>query len=206
MIRDFNLAVIKWDNQGVIPITSHPSDAHQPLAVARNAFLDQVVTEPTRRTEDTQNILDLFFTSNKSQIHRAQDAPEIGDYDAVLIESSVRTHDNPKRPEKVNLYKKAYLEGLKGNPRHFREPFLEEANKSKIENLCIKFKRVIWGMGNFIPSKLVKGNKIGKPWFDKKVISLMTICKEERVKYSKHERAYKKVKASVQRKERRAYW
>ena len=66
---DFNLPGIDWDSESVKPYATHSQKSHQLLTVARNCFLDQMVTEPTRSTEGTHNVLDLFFTSNQSLVN-----------------------------------------------------------------------------------------------------------------------------------------
>ena len=64
--------------------------SHQLLSVAKNCYLDQLLTEPTRTTEDTQNVLDLFFTSSQSLVNQVETIPGMGDHDAVMVDSSLR--------------------------------------------------------------------------------------------------------------------
>jgi hypothetical protein len=52
--------------------------------------LDQVVQEPTRVTETTANVLDLFFTNNSTLTNKVEVIPGISDHEAVFIESSLR--------------------------------------------------------------------------------------------------------------------
>ena len=47
--------------------------------------------EPTRITETTSNTLDLFYTSNKTLINKVEILLGITDYEAVFIESSLRS-------------------------------------------------------------------------------------------------------------------
>ena len=50
---DFNLPDIDWDEENVKPYASNSSVCNQLLTIAKNAYLDQIVTQPTRITETT---------------------------------------------------------------------------------------------------------------------------------------------------------
>ena len=56
----------------------------------KDAFLGQMVTEPTRTTETSDSILELFFTSNDTLVYQTRLIPSISDHDAVFLESSLR--------------------------------------------------------------------------------------------------------------------
>ena len=58
---DFNLPDINWDDESVLPYATCSSVSKQLLNLAKDAYLDQMVTQPTRITETTANTLDLFF-------------------------------------------------------------------------------------------------------------------------------------------------
>jgi hypothetical protein len=59
---DFNLPGIDWQNVNIKHNSQHTAECHQLLDISKNAFLDQLVLEPTRITETQSNTLDLFFT------------------------------------------------------------------------------------------------------------------------------------------------
>ncbi|MCG7866607.1 MAG: reverse transcriptase family protein, partial [Candidatus Thiodiazotropha taylori] len=138
--------------------------------------------------------------------------PGIGDHDAVLVESSLRPHKTVKQPRKVYIYKKADFQGFKEDLRQFKQDFLDGTQNKDANGLWVQFRDTITsGMQKYIPSKMIKGNKVKKPWVNRKVKSLMAkqrklFKKKKKAKNSKTERAYKTVKASVQREERQAYW
>ena len=83
------------------------SISNQLLSIAKDSFLEQVVTEPTRITETTSNILDLFFTSNPALINKVEVIPGIRDHEAVFIELSLRPMRVVTPPRKINKYKNA---------------------------------------------------------------------------------------------------
>ena len=66
---DFNLPDITWEEESAGLYASNSAVAQQLLDTSRDFYLDQVVTKPTRVTETTANILDLFFTSNQTLIN-----------------------------------------------------------------------------------------------------------------------------------------
>ena len=70
LVGVFNLPDINWEDESVSQYASNTSVAHQLLNTTRDVYLDQVVTEPTRVTETSSSILDLFFTSNQTLIKR----------------------------------------------------------------------------------------------------------------------------------------
>ena len=145
---------------------SHASAAMEFLATTQEAHLDQVVEEPTRTTEYSSSILDLFFTNNRTLINTVKIIPGILDHDAVLIESSLRLIVCKKAPRKVHVYNKADFSSIRTKLQHFREEFEEDARNMTINDLWTRFKTTLttWTNEHRI-SKLVKGNgKLIKPW------------------------------------------
>jgi exonuclease III len=59
---DFNLGDINWEKETVNEYATNGTQCNQLLTITKDTFLDQVVQEPTRVTETTANVLDLFFT------------------------------------------------------------------------------------------------------------------------------------------------
>ena len=94
---DFNSANIDWGNECVKPYPAHGAQCQQLLNIAKKSFLEQVVTEPTRVTETSSNIFDLFFTNNETLVNQDHIVPGIADHKAVFLESSLRTF-KPKQP------------------------------------------------------------------------------------------------------------
>ena len=87
--RDFNLADIDWENECMVPQATNATQCSQLLTVVKDAFLDQIVSTPTRITEYTSNLLDLFLTNNRTLINKCEVVPGIGDHEAVYVESSM---------------------------------------------------------------------------------------------------------------------
>ena len=69
---DFNLGDIFWATESVKPCANKSGLYHQLLNIAKVYFLDQMVLEPTKTTEDTANILDLFFSNEQPLVNRVE--------------------------------------------------------------------------------------------------------------------------------------
>ena len=66
-------------------------------------------------------------------------------------------------------------------------------------------------MTRYIPTKLIKGNKLKKPWIDKKVRSLIRrrdklFRRMQKTKTEGDVRKYKECKRHLQKSERQSYW
>ena len=208
---DFNLADIDWGNECVKPYPAHGAQCQQLLNIAKDSFLEQVVTEPTRVTETSSNILDLFFTNNETLVNQVHIVLGIADHEPVFLESSLRPIKAKAAPRKVYQYKKADYEGFKSELREYATEFQKISNSEDIDTLWTKFKGNIHQlMEKYIPQKQLPGNKVQKPWIDKHVKALQ----RKRNKLFKRQRAthrakdishFRQMKAKVQRAERQAY-
>ena len=208
---DFNLGDIDWENDCVKPYASKSGLCHQLLNISKDNYLDQLVIEPTRITEDTENTLDLFF-SNKTLVNRVQVIPGISDHETVNIESSLRPAKAITPPRRVNCYKKADFDALKKELREAKEEFEMMAQTSSAEELWTNFRRLTSTlMKKYIPTKLLSGKKINKHWINKKIKSLMRwrdklFRRMRKTKKEKDVRRFKDCKKAVQKQERQSYW
>ena len=162
--RDFNLGDIDWRNECLKTSASNAGLCHQLLNISKDNYLDQLVLEPTRTTEKTENTLDLFFSNNQTLVNRVQVIPGISDHKTVYIESSLRPAKAITPPRKVSYYKMADIESLKRELRAAKDEFETMAQISSAEELWIKFRHVTTDlMEKYIPTKLLSGKKINKP-------------------------------------------
>ena len=209
---DFNLGDIDWSNECVRPYANDSGLCKQLLDISKDNFLDQLVLEPTRITEDTENTLDLFFSNNQTLVNRVQVIPGISDHETVYIESSLRPSKATTPPREVNCYKKADFESLRRELRDAKDEFVTMSQTSTVEDMWNQFRSLTSSlMKKHIPTKLLRGKKINKPWINKKIKSLMR-CRDKlfrRMKKTKNEkdiRKYKDCKKAVQKQERQSYW
>ena len=78
---------------GLEPYPLHGAQCQQFLSIAKDNFLDQVVTDPARITETPETsstTLDLFFTNNATLVNQVHVITGISDHEAIFIESSLR--------------------------------------------------------------------------------------------------------------------
>ena len=109
----FNLSGIDWHNENIKHNSQHTVECHQLLDISKNAFLYQLVLEPTRITETQSNTLDLFFTNNNTLVNQVRVIPGISDHEAVVIESSLRPIKKLVITRGVWQYRKEDYDNLK---------------------------------------------------------------------------------------------
>ena len=176
---DFNLPDIIWEEESVVPYASYSSISNQLLSIAKDSFLEQIVAEPTRITETTSNILDLFFTSNPTLINKVEVIPGIGDHEAVFIESSLRPMRVVTPPRKIYKYKNADYQSMRRELRSTQADFEEKAKTEDVEQLWSTFKEKIHTlMESYIPSKILRRNREHKPWISRQVKTLLRKSKK----------------------------
>ena len=182
------------------------------LPIAKASFLEQNVTERTRITETTSNILDLFFTSNPTLINKVEVIPGIGDHEAVFIESSLRLMRAVTPPRKIYKYKNADNQSTRRELRSTQADFEEKATTKDVEQLWSTFKDKIHALvESYIPSKILRRNRQHKPWISRQVKTLLRKSKklfqrQRRTEKVRDIRHYKETKARLQKAEWQSYW
>ena len=171
-----------------------------------------MVTEPTRTTETSASILELFFTSNDTLVNQTRVIPGISDHEAVFVETSLRPIKKPTCPRRIFKFQKADYDGFKQELKDLTPSFLEKANSLDINTLWFEFKSTIHRlMEKYIPTKTLRGKKKRKPWITKTIRALhrkrnKLYKKQKATKKRKDGDHYRSMKAKVQRAERQAYW
>ena len=171
----FNLRDIDWETETVKSNPYKSGLCHQLLQISKDHFVDQLVLKPTRITEDTGNTLDLFFSNNQFLVNRVEVILGISDHKTVYVESSLRPAKMITPPRQVNCYRKADFDSPKEELRQAKEDFINMTEISSAEQLWAKFRTLTTElMRKYIPTRLIKGNKLKKLWIDKKVRSLIS--------------------------------
>ena len=124
---DFNPADIDWEIECTVPYADNAPQCSQLLSVVKDAFIDQIVSSPTRRTEYTSNIIALFLTNNKTLLNKCEVVPGIGDHEAVFIESSMRHMKVKTPPRKIYQHKKANYDQMLEDLREYQTLFREQS-------------------------------------------------------------------------------
>ena len=209
---DFNLGDINWETESVKQYANKSGLCNQLLTIAKDNYLEQMVIEPTRITEDTENVLDLFFSNNSSLVNRVEVIPGISDHETVYVESSLRPAKTQTPPRKVYIYNKADFSSMKAELRRIKETFISLEPVSTAQELWYKFSSSVSDlMTRYIPTKMLSGKKIKKPWINRKLKAQMRRRDKlfRRMKKTKNEtdiRKFKECKKAVQKIERQSYW
>ncbi|XP_052788794.1 uncharacterized protein LOC128223557 [Mya arenaria] len=116
---DFNLADINWKHECPTAYVSNAKQCQQLIDITKDAYLEQVVDSPTRITAYSSNILDLFFTNNKSLINKCEILPVIkGDkLKKPWIDKNIR----PKHRKLKCLYSKQKASGKAKDRRKYEK-------------------------------------------------------------------------------------
>jgi len=208
---DFNLADINWDNECPAPHANNKTQCQQLIDICKNTYLEQIVDQPTRVTEYTSNLLDLFFTNNKTLINKCEVLPGIADHEAVFIESSLRPMKVKKHARKVHIYKKAEYDKMRDNLSSYKNFAEDSQNMNANDSWNIFEKKIKELINKHIPSKTISGNRVKKPWIDKAIRSKHKLLKKlySKLKKSsnpKDRQNYINVRNQTQKLERNSYW
>ena len=209
---DFNLGDIDWEDECPVPKAVNATQCSQLLSVVKDAFLEQMVSSPTRIIEYSSNLLDLFLTNNRTLVNKCEVIPGIGDHEAVYVESSMRPMKVKTPPRKVFQYKKADYDQMREDLRDYQTDFTEQTKDSSANDTWTKFEEKLKELTNkHIPSKMLSGNKIKKPWMDRTVKAQLRkvkklFAKQKQTGKARHRRQYLKTKSQAQKEERQAYW
>ena len=108
---DFNLPSVKW-NDGYVVKSDNSEITRTVLDTIDNNFLYQHVSEPTRITDTTSNILDLIFTTDPSHMRSINVVPGVSDHEAIVFLYDLKIHRNVIK-RKVYFYSKGNYEQLR---------------------------------------------------------------------------------------------
>ena len=196
-----------------MPYPSHGAQCQKLLTIAKDAFLSQMVDEPTRITETNSNIfLDLFLTNNDILVNQTRVIPGISEHEAVFIESSLRPIKKSPSPRRVYKYHRADYDGFKREFRELAGNISEQASELDLQTIWTSFKTTIHRLvEKYIPHKTVRGDRKPKPWITRTSKALhrkrnKLFRKQRSTRKSKDVENYKKIKSKIQRAERQAYW
>ena len=157
LVGDFNFRNINWDD-GTF---SRPVEGTF-VDTVNDHFLSQVVSEPTRGN----NILDLVFVTDPSQVISCKVLPSLGNSDhcVVKFESKLLIPRVNSEPRKVYLYSKGDYEGLNNHVKGTEWETLLDSDD--IDQNWINFKiEYDKAIETFIPHKFVKaGQRLKLPW------------------------------------------
>ena len=117
-----------------------------------------------------------------------------------------------KQGYRYHKIRKADYESMKKELKAFQTDFDRESGIKDVEYLWTLFKNKIHAlMEKYIPSKLLLGNKLQKPWISREVKGLVRkrnklFKRQRKTGNPKDIKHYKETKARLQKAERQSYW
>ena len=167
---DFNLADIDWEDSSAASCDQNSKISNQLLDIMHDHSLTQIIDKPTRTTETTQNILDLFFTNCPDMVNRHDVIPGLSDHDIPLLDISTRITLNKKAPRKIFLYRKGNIEGLVSDLTKFSDTFCENYKNPKSNNVNLMWTdlkhNILEYMEKHIPSKTINSSNHQAAWIN----------------------------------------
>ena len=123
----------------------------QLLEIAQDHCLSQVVNIHTREDKT----LDLLLTNSPSPVNRVKGMPPIGkaDHDIVYVEYNIKAKRIQQAAQKIFLYNRADMDGLRDHLARFRGTFLSsDHSHMSVNDMWVSFKsEVIAAIERFIP-------------------------------------------------------
>ena len=122
------------------------------------------------------------------------------------MESSMRPMKVKTPPRKVFQYKKADYDQMREDLRDYQTDFTEQTKDSSANDTLTKFEEKLKELTNkHIPSKMLSGNKIKKPWMDRTVKAQQRkvkklFAKQKQTGKARNMRQYLKTKSQAKRK------
>jgi len=183
---DFNLPDILWTDDGG-EMQSNPSYGNPVnssfLEMLDDFNLSQLVMEPTR----SNNVLDLFLTSQPSTISDIAIIPGMSDHEAITSKLTIGNKRPTTAKRKVYLYHKANLDEIKTRLQSFCDSFLSSNpnERSVEENWTLLKQCLLDTIDDLVPTKRIKNHQ-NLPWVNKNI----------RHKIKKRKRLYDRAKST----------
>ena len=187
---DFNLPDIEWDSSSTVLTSQQSNISNKLLDIVHDHCLTQIVNKPTRITQNTANILDLFLTNHPDMINRYDVVPGLSDHDIPLLDISTKIINNKKTPRRVYLYRKGNMDGLVSELSESCDAFCAKYSSPETRDVNTMWNElkgdILKAMDRHIPSKTITSSKHQAPWINNKI----------RREIKKRDRLYSKAKAS----------
>lgn len=184
LVGDFNLPNINWEENVVQYKSGYSTEAAEKLIdLAGTHGLEQIVTEPTRSTETTDNILDLAFVNNVTNVRGVEVVDGISDHDIVEINLNFTPKTKRRKRRKVFLRDKANKEAIFKDLDDFSDVYKRDfVNKSTDEKWSAISDAINKTIEANVPQKLTSARH-DVPWFTNELRRLM---KTKRRRYNRY--------------------
>lgn len=167
---DFNFPSINWLNEA--SPTSGNTEAREFVNVCLNFNLIQKITEPTRITSESSNILDLVLTNSPESLKSIAYLREISDHKVIHTTLNFVPKTRPIFRKTIRLYDKANYERINSELQDFLPVFECSLGSRSLNDKWVMLRDKITDLTNkFIPTVSFPANK-NKPWFRKSLKTL----------------------------------
>lgn len=149
--------------------------------------LTQLVTQPTRRTQTTANILDLVLTSRPDLASSITYLPSLSDHSLLSFNINLPRTKYAKKSKVIRNYKKANFEAINSELCAFLDPYLADFDKRDVQSNWNMFVNKVTELTErHIPSFNIFSDN-NAPWYN---LSLKRLS-------NKKKRLYRSAKAST---------
>ena len=168
IMGDFNFKEIDWINMTVATRTEHP--AYKLFNKINDAFLHQVVTEPTRhRRGQTANLLDWVLTNFPEKILDLQVLAPLGqkgDHNVITF-----NYDMPRDHQNNTLNSYCYSKGdyVSMNKELEKETWADISNQTQVESSWNNFQAKITKLMNKYIPKQGGIKRKSQPWMNQEI-------------------------------------
>lgn len=163
LFGDFNFPTIDWQNlaqTGNAEITNF-------VDVCLNFNLTQLVTEPTRVSRESSNILDLILTNRPESLSSLTYLREISDHKVLHATFTFTSESRQTFHKTIRLYDRGNYDEINNELIAFLPNFEAGFHDRSIEDNWLTFKTKMTDLTNkFIPTITFRANH-NKPWFSK---------------------------------------
>lgn len=165
LFGDFNYPGVDWHQLTVVS-SNNKQECSDFLEMCFNHNLTQVVTEPTRLTDHTSNILDLILTSHPDSLTSLSYLRELSDHKVIHATISSVFPKKTIQKKRIVLYDKGNYEAINSDLLNFANHFLPNiSSRSVDDNWRIFTTHIRKLVETFIPTISIATNSLA-PWFN----------------------------------------
>lgn len=166
LFGDFNFPQIEWRTSNVHSSTG-VGEANAFLDICLNFNMTQLVTEPTRVSQDTASVLDLILTNNPESLSRIHYLPEISDHKTIHATFSFQPLKRETYKKTIHLYDRGDYETINEALSAFFHTFQATLHQHTVDTNWTRFIGKLTELTDkFIP-KVSFTSTCNKPWFTK---------------------------------------
>lgn len=190
-----------------------PGLHNQLVDLLHDVGMEQMVLEPTRRTDHVENTLDLVITNTPQLIPRVEVVPGLSDHDVVYFEYKARVIPKNTRKKPFPIYGKADWDAMKRDMiALIVEVEAMARTDASAQALWLKFKEaILHSIKTHVPHKKRGAKPDSFPWISydiKKMIRSRDRLYAKKVKTGDEDLKVKvrNMNRDIQKALRRAHW